>query len=179
MPLRNTADAWGLVSRAIHWLMFALIGAQIVVGLLLEDLPKGSALRGFAFDAHETAGVVALLLVFARLAWRASNPAPEAQGSDLVRRLAAYGHAALYALMIAIPVAGMAMVDLKGHQVAFFAWEFPDLLPKNEALARGLAEAHETFAWALVLLVAGHVAAALWHHVALKDRTLARMLGRA
>ena len=73
---RRRARRYGAIARWLHWTMFALIAFQIVVGIFLEDLPKGSALRGFAFDGHETVGIVAILLVLARIAWKLSHPGP-------------------------------------------------------------------------------------------------------
>jgi cytochrome b561 len=52
----------------------------------------------------------------------------------------------------------------------------PDLLAKDKALGHLLAEVHEALNVGLLLLVAGHAAAALFHHVVHKDDTLRRML---
>ena len=35
---------------------------------------------------------------------------------------------------------------------------------------------HEKVGWAIIIVAIGHAAAALYHHVVLKDRTLRRML---
>ena len=61
--------------------MFALIAVQIAGGLMLESLPRGSALKRFAFDGHETIGIVAILLVLARIAWNLSHPGPAPEGA--------------------------------------------------------------------------------------------------
>ena len=52
------------------------------------------------------------------------------------------------------------------------------VIPAPFAVGGGRAwkEAHELIAYALVALVAAHAAAALWHHLVLKDHTLRRML---
>ena len=70
MQTLDSRDSYGAIARWLHWTMFALIAVQIAGGIFLEDLPKGSALRGLAFDGHETAGIVAILLVLARVAWK-------------------------------------------------------------------------------------------------------------
>jgi len=176
MPTPVSPNRYGALARWLHWTMFALIAVQIVGGFFLEDLPKGSALRGLAFDGHETLGIVAILLVLARIAWNLSHGRPEPEGSAWQRSLAKAGHAALYVLMIAVPVVGYAMVDAKGYDVAFFGWAAPDFLAKNEVLAKTLNRLHGVLAWALTGLVAAHVAAAFWHHFGLRDGTLRRML---
>ena len=156
--------------------MFALIAVQIAGGLMLESLPRGSALKRFAFDGHETIGIVAILLVLARIAWNLSHPGPAPEGAAWQRRLAKAAHGALYVLMIAVPVVGYAMVSAKGHDVAFLAWSAPDLVVKDSDLGKTLERVHERLAWALTGLVGLHVATAFWHHFGLRNGTLRRML---
>jgi len=176
MPISDSPNRYGAIARWLHWTMFTLIAVQIVGGIFLEDLPKGSALRGFAFDGHETVGIVAILLVLARIAWKLAHPGPALEGTGLPRALAKAGHVALYALLIAVPVVGYAMVDAKGYDVAFFGWSGPDFLAKDADLAKSLNQLHERLAWLLTGLVAAHVAAAFWHHFGLRDGTMRRML---
>jgi cytochrome b561 len=52
----------------------------------------------------------------------------------------------------------------------------PDLLAKDKALGDQLAQLHWALNVGLLLLIAGHAAAALWHHLVHKDDTLRRML---
>jgi cytochrome b561 len=46
---------------------------------------------------------------------------------------------------------------------------------RDKALGDLLQEVHEALNVLLMLTLAGHVAAALWHHFVLKDDTLRRM----
>ena len=45
MPISDSPNRYGAIARWLHWTMFTLIAVQIVGGIFLEDLPKGSALR--------------------------------------------------------------------------------------------------------------------------------------
>ena len=92
-------------------------------------------------------------------------------------RLAAHaGHAALYGLMIVIPLSGWLMSSAKGFQTVWFGvWPIPDLIGKDKELGDILKEAHEALNVLLMLTLAGHVGAALWHHFVLKDDTMRRM----
>ncbi len=173
---RNSAQRYGVIAQVLHWGMFALIALQLVGGQVMDELPKQTAIRGFAYDAHETLGLVVLFLVFARLSWKMANPAPVGAGPHWQRLAARAAHVGLYVLMIAVPVVGYLMVDAKGYDVAFFGWTAPDLVATNKALADRLKNLHEVLAWSLTAIVAVHAGAAIWHHVIVRDGTLKRML---
>ena len=165
-------NRYGAIARALHWTMFALIAVQIAGGLMLEGLPRGTALKRLAFDGHETIGIVAVLLVLARIAWNLSHRGPSPEGAVRQRKLAKAAHGALCVPMIAVPVVGYAMVDAKGHDVAFFAWSARDLVAKDADLGKALERVHERLARALTGLVGLHVATAFWHHFGLRDGAL-------
>ena len=92
-------------------------------------------------------------------------------------RLAAHaGHAALYGLMVVIPLSGWLMSSAKGFQTVWFGvLPIPDLVGKDKELGDLLQQVHQALNLLLMLTLAGHVAAALWHHFVLKDDTLRRM----
>jgi len=92
-------------------------------------------------------------------------------------RLAAHaGHAALYGLMIVIPLSGWLMSSAKGFQTVWFGvLPIPDLIGKDKAMGDWLKEVHEALNVLLMMTLAAHVAAALWHHFVRKDDTLRRM----
>jgi cytochrome b561 len=178
MQWRNSEDRYGTVAQFLHWAMFAVIVLQLIGGQVMDELPKKTAIRGFAYDAHETLGFVLLGLVFLRLAWKIANPAPADNGPTWQRLAARAAHGLLYALLVAIPVVGYVLVVAKGHDAAFFAWDVPSLLGKDEPLGKLAEDAHEWLANLLIALVALHAGAALWHHLVARDGVLRRMLPR-
>jgi cytochrome b561 len=94
-----------------------------------------------------------------------------------MQRLAHAGHAALYALMVIIPVSGWLLSSAKGVQTVWFGvLPLPDLLEKNKELGHLLHEVHESLNYLLLVLLAGHVAAALKHHWLDRDDIFKRML---
>jgi len=177
--LRNSEQRFGVVAQGLHWGMFALIALQLAGGHVLDELPRQTAIRGFAYDAHETLGLIVLFLVFLRLSWKIANPAPVAAGSEWQKLAARAVHVGLYVLMIAVPVVGYLMVDAKGYDAAFFGWTAPDLVATDKDLAGRLKSLHEALAWALTAIIAAHAGAALWHHVIKRDSTMKRMLPAA
>lgn len=163
--------------KLLHWLMAAAIIALFLVGLVMEDLPKGD-LRGSVYGIHKGIGVVVFILVAARLAWRSVAGVPDLPASmPANERLAArLGHLALYALMALVPLSGVLMSQSGGHPVAVLGFTLPTLVGKDEGIHELFEEAHGLLAWAMAAIVAGHVAAALRHEFLLKDDVMARML---
>ena len=175
--MRYTRTAIGL-----HWLIALGMLAAFCVGLYMADLPV-SPQKLKIFSWHKWAGVTIFLLVLARIAWRAGHAPPPDLPMPRWQALAAHGvHHLLYLLMVAIPLSGWLMSSAKGFQTVYFGvLPIPDLLSKDVALGKQLEEVHETLNWLMIVLVAGHVAAALKHHLIDRDDTLHRMLpwGRA
>jgi cytochrome b561 len=163
---------------ALHWLMVLLLVTLFCVGLYMSDLPL-SPWKLKVFSWHKWAGVTAFLLVIVRLAWRAGHRPPALPASmPEWQQLAAHGgHALLYLLMFAVPLSGWLMSSAKGFQTVYFGvLPIPDLLHKNKELGDLLLTVHQTLAWTLAGVVAGHAAVALIHHYRDHDDVLTRML---
>lgn len=169
------------VAKSLHWLMALLIIGLWCVGLVMEDLPKGD-FRSQVIGLHKAFGVIVLMLAVVRLGWRLTNRAPELPAAmPAFERLGAkLGHLALYALMIVMPIDGILLSQAGGRAVSVFGLVLPTVLEKNDQLKHLFGEAHEAMGWALAIVLVIHVAAAIRHHVLLKDDVLKRMLpGRA
>jgi cytochrome b561 len=162
---------------ALHWLMAVLILGTFCVGLYMADLPL-SPTKLKIYSWHKWAGVTAFLLVFVRLAWRATHRPPSLPAAvPPWQRFAAHaGHALLYVLMIAIPLSGWLMSSAKGFQTVYFGvLPIPDLLAKNKELGDALRDVHEALNYLMIAIVAGHVGAAMKHHFIDRDDILTRM----
>ena len=84
-------------------------------------------------------------------------------------RVSEYG---LYALLVSQPASGLGATLFRGHAFIVFTWPIPQLFPHSPALETAFYLAHEVGAWALGILIAGHAAAALFHHFVLRDDVL-------
>lgn len=162
------------VAIAFHWTIALLIIANLAIGLLHESLLKGT------MGLHKSIGLTVLILTFGRVAWRLAHRPPPLPGNiaPLERGAAHAVHWALYALMLAMPLTGWAMVS--GGPVRrplnwFGLFDVP-YLPVGPATSDSAGETHELLAWLMIALVVIHVAAALRHRFILKDQVLARML---
>lgn len=173
----TSAATYSVIARLFHWLMaLALIG-MVILGYTMKTLPL-SPLKLQVYSWHKWIGVSLLALVVLRLIWRLFHrpPALPASMSALTRALAHAGHAALYAVMAAIPLTGWLMSSAKGFQTVWFGlWPLPDLVVKNKALGEALVQVHIYLNYALIALVAIHVLAALKHHFIDRDGLLRRI----
>lgn len=179
MSLKNTADRWGPVSQALHWLIVLLVLVLAIVGLSLDSLPK-TPKYFWVYTMHKSVGITVLALVLARIGWRlyAGAPLPVAGTPAWQARVASATHVLLYALLLAMPLSGWLNDSASGLRP--FRWfglfVMPKLAGPDAALADNAQEAHELLFWVLVALVALHAAAALHHHLFRNDATLSRML---
>ena len=163
-----------------HWLMAALIFYAAAAILIADDLPRG-AFRDLIKTTHNSVGAIVLLLLLLRLAWRlvsTTPPMPDGM-TAFQQRLARLAHLGLYGLMAAVPLLGLATLFLRGRGLEFGLFSIASPLAANRTLSRSIKEVHELAAYALLGLVAFHVAAALWHQFIKRDGLMGRMSLRA
>ena len=177
MTLRNTPSSFGSVARAFHWGMALLVVVAIVLIELTDLAPKGSALRRGMREWHSQAGLLVLALVWFRFAWKLVNTEPAIVPPPVAwQRKAAHAvEWTFYALMVALPVLGIVMMQADGRPVALLGLQFPVVVGVDKVLAHRLEDVHEWLGNAMLALIGLHVAATLWHGVVLRDNTLARM----
>jgi cytochrome b561 len=180
MTWRNTADGFGLVSRAIHWLMAALLIALLALGTRIESMEPGLA-NLWLYSLHKSLGLTALALVIARLVWHRLSPPPTPIGPprSWEVRAARAGHAALYLLMLVVPLSGWVASAATGIDVMLFdRWTLPRIAPVSPAWEDAGFTIHGIATKLLFGLVILHLVAALLRQ-ARGDGTLRRMvLGR-
>ena len=176
-----TPPVYKPAARYLHWLTALLIIATFPVGLTVvqDGLARGTQDALFIF--HKNVGVIILLLVLARLAYRAANPAPPLPDSvpGWQRRIAHLTHWLLYGLVIVMAVSGYTRVKAAGFPLeGLDALGFPSLVPKSEALAKTAQNIHWTTRFALLALILLHVGAALHHALVKRDGVFGRMWPR-
>lgn len=115
------------LSITLHWVMVLLISAVYAVILLRENYPKGTDIREGLKTWHFMLGLAILALVIIRLIARLSQrkppitPDPSAWQSFLANAT----HLALYAFMLAMPIAGWIILSASGKPIPFFGLELP------------------------------------------------------
>lgn len=140
----------------LHWITaIAVLVAWFTHDAMAETAQTVWDAGGEPFPTvHTIAGVTAFFAILVRLWLRRRRGVPALQGSEFNRRAAEWGHRALYALAIAVPLLGS------------FTWFFD---------IRDLSPVHEYAAKVLMLLALGHAGMAIWHQFGKKDGTLSRM----
>jgi cytochrome b561 len=180
MPLRNTNAEFGSLARFFHWAMAIVIIASLALIEIADFAPRGSGLKASLRDWHAQAGLVVLALVWFRLAWRLSGTVPGIVPKPAAWQLAA-AHAvewSFYALMVVQPILGIVMMQADGKAVSLLGSTLPPFVTVDKAWAHRLEDIHEWVGNAMMALIGLHVAATLFHSIALRDNTLGRMLGR-
>lgn len=161
---------------ALHWLLAALLIAQLALGWWMVDLPKSPpGLRAGWFNVHKSIGMVLGVLVALRLAWRASHPVAQARTLPAWQRAAAEAtHGMLYACMLLMPVSGFLGSTFTRYPIRFFGMVVP--VPHLDwPLGKQLmSDIHMAAACAFIALIGLHVAAAAWHWLQ-RDGVVSRM----
>jgi cytochrome b561 len=177
MPLRNTADTYGSLAKFLHWAIVLLIVPQYFLAEAAHDLPNGVE-KLQLYTWHKSLGMLVLLLALVRIGWKLANRGlPGPVGEPWQRKAAAAGHGLLYLLILAQPFTGWLMSSAANYPVTLFGWfQFPALIGENHDLHEWLEEVHELLFTLMLVVVAVHIAAALYHHFILRDGVLRRML---
>jgi len=179
--VRNTTDGWGWPTRALHWIVAAMVLGLFAQGLWMEDLPADQ--ERFQLWLHTAVGITLLVIAAAGFLWWLGNvvPADPAAMPAWQRHAARLAHWGLYGLIFAATIAGWALIGTLREPVSIDLFGFislPQLTGPGSGAHEFLEEAHELAAYLLIALAAVHVLAALYHHFVLRDAVLLRMLGR-
>lgn len=178
MRLTNSAAGYGLVHWALHWVTAGLVFWLIWLGWTMVDLPTG--LQKFQdYALHKSLGLTVLVLVLARLLWRAANGVPAlpegmSRGEAILANTVHHG---IYALLVVIPLSGWLYSGATASPANYFGFfTVPDFVPVNESAARVFRLVHDVAGKLLMLCLVLHVAGALKHHFVNRDAVLERML---
>ncbi len=155
------------VAIALHWLVAVLVIGQIFFGWYLGDVPPGGS-RGTLVNLHKSIGLTLWLLVWLRMGWRWTHPAPPLPASlpEWQRAAAAASHFALYACLFVLPLVGYLGSNFSKHGILLYgAVKLRPWGPDDKGLYDLFRNMHTVVAWVLVTLVSVHIAAAIYHAV--------------
>lgn len=159
---------------ALHWILAAMIIGALAGGkFLLEETPNSDPDKLFSLSLHMPLGLAILALMVVRLIvrLRTENPPHADIGNDLLNRAGVWAHWLLYAMVFVMCLSGIVMARSYGLPDIVFGGE--GALP--EEFTGGPRIVHGIVATALILLVLGHIGAAIYHQKIRKDGLMARM----
>ncbi|TCK23594.1 cytochrome b561 [Ancylobacter aquaticus] len=176
----STPVRYGPTARALHWVVALIVLVLIPLGLYMVARGEATgfdALTGSLYSLHKFIGFLALWLIVLRVLVRLRRgaPPPEASLTPLERVASATVHAALYLLLLAVPVLGWAGVSAYPALNVFGLFDLPALLSPDEGLAKRILGLHGLLAQILGVLALAHIAAALYHRFLKRDGVMARM----
>jgi cytochrome b561 len=181
----QVAHHYDPLTIVLHWTTAAL--AVFLWGVASPDIPMAGGVSLIDFfpkgqprivvrSLHITLGVVLVVVLLVRLSWRFTSGRklpPADQG--LLGAAANFVHYALYALLATVLVLGLANVWVRGDSI-FGLFSIPAFDPSDRILRQTVGNLHGWAANALLIVAGIHALAALFHHYALRDGVLRRML---
>lgn len=178
----TTINKYPLPSRLLHWLIAVMVVVVFSIGLWMAERSEANLLGGLTdtlYAWHKAIGFTVLLLMVVRLIvklWLKAPAYPDSL-SPRLKAMAKGAHHLLYLLLFLTPLFGWAGITAFPALITVGGYNLPamPLIPESTDLAESLFEIHETMAMLLIVLVIGHVAAAI-HHMVRKDGMVRRML---
>lgn len=168
---------YGTTAKVFHWLIVALLLAQYLIGWLMPDIHRGMK-PAAPMVFHISFGILILVLIVVRFAWRLTHPVALESSLPLWQRVGSEAiHWLLYALVLTTTVTGWAFASFRGWGVSFFyLFPLPMLASENAMAGKSIDGLHQAMEWALLVVIGFHVAAALAHVFIYRDRIMQRML---
>lgn len=149
----------------LHWLTLLFVLTAYFTG----DYPPGDGVVG---EIHVLSGMVIVVLLLLRIVLRVQyrNVLPAHNLSRLQHIVAHSVQMLLYVCMILTPVVGYLTLTADVDDFMLFGWNLP-----YYSVDFSLGKAHKWLANSFIALAGIHAAAALFHHIVLKDNVLKSM----
>jgi superoxide oxidase len=145
-PIPTLPTRYGSLSMGLHWFMLLLLAAVYALMEFRDIFPKGSDGRSAMKSWHYMLGLSVFALAWARLLINVVGSAPAITPAPprWQTLTSTWVHAALYLLMIGLPLAGWLTLSAEGEAIPFFGLQLPALIAENKDLAETIKEVHET-----------------------------------
>ena len=166
----TTRTRFAVPQRILHWLMAICILSMLFIGVGMVSTISAKYLT--LVQIHKPLGIAILVLALIRLVLRLCYGAP-ALPADLpapMKLAAELSQYIFYALMIAMPLIGWAMLSAAEYPVVLFGGvHLPSIMPVSPSLHTLLWHAHYYLAFAFFGLILMHVSAILFHKLVRND----------
>ena len=171
--------AYKPLAKVFHWLTALLVLLTIPAALIMLTPGIERWLQDPLFMFHKNVGVVLLVLIAVRLAYRLLNPPPPLP-QDMTRSqryIAEVTHWLLYGLLLAMAISGFIRVTAGGFPLELFdQFGVQNLVPRSDSLAASAKQVHAILRIPLIALILLHIGAALYHGLIKRDGIVQRMM---
>jgi cytochrome b561 len=175
----NVQRSYSPLQRTLHWIIAAGVVLMIPAGIYMVRRGVWSnfdSLTNTLYSWHKLIGFCLLGLVLLRLFVRLRRGTPPPEPIHPLLQLGAnISHAALYILLVLVPLLGWTGVSAYGARGTPLGVNLPEIVPQNQELAHTILYYHGWAALLLGVIALTHIAAALMHRFVLRDGVLARM----
>jgi cytochrome b561 len=160
---------------ALHWIIALLIFFMLAAGKLVLLMMPNTAEKIIPLSLHVVTGFTILILLVVRLIVRVSTkkPAPADAGHPILNKIGIITHYLLYLAAFGMILSGLGMAQASNLFQVLFGnaglslpedfWVYP------------MRIGHGITATVLILLIALHFSAAMYHQFIRRDNLLARM----
>ena len=159
----------------LHWLLAILIPTALALGVLVvAKIPNSDPMKAEALRGHMAGGILILTLMLLRLLIRFAtrHPAAASTGNSLFDRLAWVSHRLLYLAVIGMAAVGL-MMAIETGILGILIGQHPQI--PADFWVYNLRHAHYLISRVLMVLIALHIAGALYHTLNRRDGLLRRM----
>lgn len=179
--MQEPRHQYGLSARILHWLTVVMLLLTVPIGFAMtyrgSDLKIWDATTNTLYSSHKLLGFLILLIVVARLINnRISGTPPDEPGMKKIFKLAAHStHHILCLLLLLVPVTGWVAISMLPALNIFGLFSLPAITSPDQKLSRLIFDYHAYLAYALLAVIAAHIAGALFHQFVLRDGIIRRM----
>jgi cytochrome b561 len=172
----DTANGYGWISIALHWLVAVIVLAMFVIGTMsqsADDVDYAPLVH-----LHTTIGIAAYPLLWGRIVWRFAlgHPGRLPRQSAFFFAIGKHFH---FVMLIAIAVmllSGPLTVWTAGERIHVFGLAIPGPFAKLEAVQHALRAVHGYTAWFILAAMILHVLAVFKHTVLDRDGTFDKIM---
>jgi cytochrome b561 len=163
-------------TRALHWLMAAMILSMLFIGAAMVASVQDYR---WLVAIHRPLGIAILVLAIVRFVNRQRTVLPDFPPTvpPVERRIVMVSERLLYGLMFALPLVGWGMLSAGQYPIVLVgSLRLPPILPHSLGLYAFLRSTHTVLAYLLLAVFLAHLSGVLLHTIVLRDRLLLRMV---
>jgi cytochrome b561 len=173
---RDSADGYGWISIALHWIAAATVIAMLAIGLVSQGASPEDYTR--LVNMHTSLGIAMNALLWARIVWRfrVGHPGPLPRQGRFFFAIGKYVHFLMLLAIAVMLVSGPLMAWSAGDAIDVFGLSLPSPIGKHDGAHAVLRRVHGVTASLILAGIVLHVLAVLKHTVINRDGTFDKIM---